>query len=149
MEQNQNQNKESLLSMLDDKLKSKVEKLKKEAEKYKGILINSFTELLQNFNNQDNFSNKNNVNVFLDYLLDYLTLYSRMEEVEKNISFSEEIDKIENQLNNAQEGPKANAQEGPKANAQEGPKANAQEMNVVEEENNNSKGDNNINSKKY
>ena len=133
MEQNQNQNKESLLSMLDDKLKSKVEKLKKEAEKYKGILINSFTELLQNFNNQDNFSNKNNVNVFLDYLLDYLTLYSRMEEVEKNISFSEEIDKIENQLNNAQEGPKANAQE----------------MNVVEEENNNSKGDNNINSKKY
>jgi len=141
MEQNQNQNKESLLSMLDDKLKSKVEKLKKEAEKYKGILINSFTELLQNFNNQDNFSNKNNVNVFLDYLLDYLTLYSRMEEVEKNISFSEEIDKIENQLNNAQEGPKANAQEGPKANAQE--------MDVVEEENNNSKGDNNINSKKY
>ena len=133
MEQNQNQNKESLLSMLDDKLKSKVEKLKKEAEKYKGILINSFTELLQNFNNQDNFSNKNNVNVFLDYLLDYLTLYSRMEEVEKNISFSEEIDKIENQLNNAQEGPKANAQE----------------MDVVEEENNNSKGDNNINSKKY
>ena len=141
MERNQNQNKESLLSMLDDKLKSKVEKLKKEAEKYKGILINSFTELLQNFNNQDNFSNKNNVNVFLDYLLDYLTLYSRMEEVEKNISFSEEIDKIENQLNNAQEGPKANAQEGPKANAQE--------MDVVEEENNNSKGDNNINSKKY
>ena len=141
MELNQNQNKESLLSMLDDKLKSKVEKLKKEAEKYKGILINSFTELLQNFNNQDNFSNKNNVNVFLDYLLDYLTLYSRMEEVEKNISFSEEIDKIENQLNNAQEGPKANAQEGPKANAQE--------MDVVEEENNNSKGDNNINSKKY
>ena len=133
MEQNQNQNKESLLSMLDDKLKSKVEKLKKEAEKYKGILINSFTELLQNFNNQDNFSNKNNVNVFLDYLLDYLTLYSRMEEVEKNISFSEEIDKIENQLNNAQEGPKANAQE----------------MDVVEEENNNSKGDNNINTKKY
>ena len=146
MEQNQNQNKESLLSMLDDKLKSKVEQLKKEAEKYKGILIDSFTELLHN---QDNFSKNNNVNVFLDYLLEYLTLYSRMEEVEKNISFSEEIDKIENQLNNAQEGPKANAQEGPKANAQEGPKANAQEMNVVEEENNNSKGDNNINSKKY
>ena len=146
MEQNQNQNKESLLSMLDDKLKSKVEQLKKEAEKYKGILIDSFTELLHN---KDNFSKNNNVNVFLDYLLEYLTLYSRMEEVEKNISFSEEIDKIENQLNNAQEGPKANAQEGPKANAQEGPKANAQEMNVVEEENNNSKGDNNINSKKY
>ena len=146
MEQNQNQNKESLLSMLDDKLKSKVEQLKKEAEKYKGILIDSFTELLHN---QDNFSKNNNVNVFLDYLLEYLTLYSRMEEVEKNISFSEEIDKIENQLNNAQEGPKANAQEGPKANAQEGPKANAQEMDVVEEENNNSKGDNNINSKKY
>ena len=138
MEQNQNQNKESLLSMLDDKLKSKVEQLKKEAEKYKGILIDSFTELLHN---KDNFSKNNNVNVFLDYLLEYLTLYSRMEEVEKNISFSEEIDKIENQLNNAQEGPKANAQEGPKANAQE--------MNVVEEENNNSKGDNNINSKKY
>ena len=53
MEQNQNQNKESLLSMLDDKLKSKVEQLKKEAEKYKGILIDSFTELLHN---QDNFS---------------------------------------------------------------------------------------------
>ena len=104
--------------------------LKKEAEKYKGILIDSFTELLHN---KDNFSKNNNVNVFLDYLLEYLTLYSRMEEVEKNISFSEEIDKIENQLNNAQEGPKANAQE----------------MNVVEEENNNSKGDNNINSKKY
>lgn len=131
MKQEQNPMEVDLFSVQKNQLNSLLEKLKNDAEMYKEHLINAFAELFQNFNNQDDSSKKNNLNNFFDYLLKYFTLNSRIDEVEKNISFTEEMD---NQFKNSNEGPNANAQE----------------MDVIQEENNNNpNGDNNIKSKKY
>ena len=129
MEQEQNQDKSNLLSTIKEKFKFGLQELKQKSETYKEDILNVIPDLFNN-SNQSVSSKRENLNEFLDYLVTYLKLNSRIEEFERQISYSE-------------------AKENQSKNVCEGQNMEVQEMDINEEENNNSNGDNNINSKKY
>ena len=106
--------------------------VQKKANTYYRGIIDSINEFSKNENKRDNSSIMEYIKAFLDNLLQYVTLRSRMEELNRNLSLLEE----------------ANIQ---KENSKKEPKTNDEIMDIVQEENNTSKGDNNnkINSKKY
>ena len=121
MEQEPNANNVDLLSVAKEQLNESLEQLKKEAECYREILTNAFPELLKNSGVGDDSSKKNNFGQFLDFLFQYFTLNSRIEELKRNLSLSENIGQSKN---------------GPTENIQE------KDDDDTENENNNNNGDN-------
>ena len=117
-----------IFSLNKDQLKETFKGLKQIDAIYKVGLFQTFIELFQDSNNQDDSSKlQNNIKDFLENLFKLMKLNSRISDVEKIIRLSEKKD---NKLNEEQ-------------------KENVQEMFGIKEENNISNGDNNINSKKY
>ena len=120
-----------IFSLNKDQLKETFKGLKQIDAIYKVGLFQTFIELFQDSNNQDDSSKlQNNIKDFLENLFKLMKLNSRISDVEKIIRLSEKKDNKLGGLNEEQ-------------------KENVQEMFGIKEENNNSNGDNNINSKKY
>ena len=82
----QNQDKSNLLSTIKEKFKFGLQELKQKSETYKEDILNVIPELFNN-SNQSVSSKRENLNEFLDYLVTYLKLNSRIEEFERQISY--------------------------------------------------------------
>ncbi len=131
MKQEQILMKVDIFSLNKNQLKETLKGLKEIDAVYKVGLFQTFIELFQDSNNQDDSSKlQNNIKDFLENLFKLMKLNSRISDVEKIIRLSEKKDNKLGGLNEEQ-------------------KENVQEMFGIKEENNNSNGDNNINSKKY
>ena len=131
MKQEQILMKLDIFSLNKNQLKEILKGLKEIDAVNKVGLFQTFIELFQDSNNQDDSSKlQNNIKDFLENLFKLMKLNSRISDVEKIIRLSEKKDNKLGWLNEEQ-------------------KENVQEMFGIKEENNNSNGDNNINSKKY